>query len=45
MRKDPSSTRPNYIGMVVTPKEVLYTVVDRSFPGKEVDNLMHVCIN
>ena len=31
--------------MVVTPKEVLYTMVDQSFPGKEVNDLMHVCIN
>ena len=29
--------------MVVTPKEVLYTMVDQSFPGKEVNDLMHAC--
>ena len=30
---------------MVTPKEVIYTMVDQSFPGKEVNDLMHVCIN
>ena len=29
--------------MVVTPKEVLYTMVDQSFPGEGVNDLMHAC--